>query len=361
MTKKTHFDDLINALIDFFLRKRSRGVTVIKIAGGLLLALIVGYSLSINIPLPDGPITLSWSDTGVGPFVSFLLFGSALALLAFGAFLTWQEHKADSRKKVFVLEFRGLRDWNGPPLSESVPMTIDGQREQILIDLRQRVVDGYIVAPQVAIDRIMSLQSDLERREAALDRRDFKYVVGGLAPVPLTFLTGIVLDDETPYTLMDWDRHTKVWRSLDEEDDGRRFSTHGLDSVSSQAAEVILAISASYAVDLANAQKKCAGLQVVHLELVGATNASHWSEAKQIALGKQFLDTVLTLSKKGVQRIHLFFAGPNSLVLRFGSLYDKRNLPAVTIYQYDQGNTQPFTWSVEMPVAGRSAARLIGT
>jgi len=359
MTKKPHIDNLISALIDFFLRKRSRGVTIIRVASGLLIALIVGYSLSISIPLPGGPLVLSWSNSGVGPIVSFILFAFVFALLAFGAFLTWHEHKADSRKKVFVLEFRGLRDWNGPPLSESVPAAIEGQREQVLIDLRQRVADGYIVAPQGAIERIISLRGDLERRESAMDRRDFRYVIGGLAPVPLTFLTGVMIDDEMPFTLMDWDRHAKAWRSLDQADDGKRFVVDGLSAVPNQTREVIVGISASYNVDVINAQKKCPGLPIVHLQLDGANNDSHWSEEKQVALGRQFLETVLALSKGGVQRIHLFFAAPNSVVLRFGSLYDKRNLPAVRLYQYDQGGPQPFTWAIEMPVAGKATAQLI--
>lgn len=56
------------------------------------------------------------------------------------------------------------------------------------------------------------------------------------------------------------------------------------------------------------------------------------------------------LKGRGVQKVHLFFAGANSLVLRFGSVYDKRNLPALTVYQYESST---FTWGVNMPVAGR--------
>ena len=66
----------------------------------------------------------------------------------------------------------------------------------MLVDLRQRVKDGEIVAPEAALEDLVSLPADLKRRENGYDRRDLTLVYGGLTPVPFTFLTGVLIDDE---------------------------------------------------------------------------------------------------------------------------------------------------------------------
>ena len=59
-----------------------------------------------------------------------------------------------------------------------------------------------------------------------------------------------------------------------------------------------------------------------------------------------------------MKEVHLIFAGPSSLVARFGSHYDKRNLPSVIVYQYEQQAEPPFPWGIRMPVAGLKQAEI---
>jgi len=358
MSNKKHWDNFVSAAIEWVFRKKSRGVIVLKSGVALLVALIAGLTLSFTIPTPNGSFTIGWGNSGVDPIISFVLIGLAVFVAGAGVWLVFKEAAAEKRKRVFVIELRGLRDWDGPPLSEHVPSALVGTREQITIDLRQRVTDGVIVNPAAALARINNLRLDLEAREATLDSRDFVYVVGGLAAVPLTFLTGVVLDDETPITFMDWDRHNRTWHALGDADDGKRFEVEGLASVTS-VGEVILAVSASYSVDIANAQLRVPGAPLVQMKLDGANTTSHLSGKKQIALGEQFLDVCLSLQSKGVTKVHLFLAAPSSLTFRLGTLYDKRNLPPVSIYQYERGEQQPFAWAVDMPVAGLREPRLV--
>jgi hypothetical protein len=324
----------------------------------LLVAVIAGLTLSITVPTPSGSVTVGWGNTGVDPLLSWALVGVAVAIVFVGVGLLLKEVAGEDRKRVFVVELQGLRDWNGPPLVDHVPLSLVGRRDHIPVDLRQRVLDGVIIDPTVALSKITSLRNDLATREAGMDRRDFSYVAGGLAPVPLTFLTGILLDDETPIRFMDWDRHARAWHSLDNPDDGKRFSVDGMSTLGGSIGEVVLAISASYAVDIANAQALFPNLPLVQMRIEGATATSHLSASKQIALGRQFFDTCLELHAKGATKVHLFLAAPSSLALRFGTLYDKRNLPPVAVYQYEPGRPQPFVWAVEMPVAGVQQPRI---
>ena len=64
----------------------------------------------------------------------------------------------------------------------------------------------------------------------------------------------------------------------------------------------------------------------------------------------EFLTTIVRLADSGVATIHLFLAAQNSVVFRFGRIYDKRNLPRVLVYQYQKGREVEHPWSIDMPV-----------
>jgi SMODS-associated and fused to various effectors sensor domain/SAVED-fused 2TM effector domain len=359
MNLRSHFDNFIAALIEWVFRRKSRGLTIMRAGSVLLLTMLAGVSLKLTIPTRFGSFALSWGDTSIGMLITYILIMLAVGMIIIGLMLALKEANMEGRKRIFVIELRGLRDWDGPPLADHIPASLVGKREPILLDMRQRIQDGVIIDPNAALKRIMSLRSGLALLENGVDRRDFGYAVGGLAPVPLTFLVGVILDDEIPITFIDWDRHARKWHWLGEADDSKRFIIDGMNAIPTRVDEVILAISASYQVDLANARARLSSFPVVHLKLDGASTSSHLSSAKQIALGRQFLDTCLQLHSREVKRIHLFLAAPSTLALRFGTLYDKRNLPPIVVYQYEQGKPQPFAWAVDMPVAGASEPRLI--
>ena len=309
--------------------------------------------MDVSFPFKNGRIDVGFDSVGGAPFL--LVYGVAIiGFFLIGAGFVWYrvEQKRLSRKKVIVVEVRGLRDNSGTPLVESIPSSWKGHRDQILIDIRQRIKDGEIVEPEAALADVISLTSDLRRREGGLDRRDFTFVYGGLAPVPFTFLTGVLIDDENSVRIFDWDRHTEGWRQLDGKDDGKRFKPADLSQVPDSSQEVALAVSVSYGVNANDVRAKVGRVPIVTLDLEDGSPNCHWAEEKQIALGEQFLNTVIGLGNRGVRRIHLFLAAQNSVVFRFGRLYDKRNLPEVVVYQFQRAETPPYPWGILMPVSG---------
>jgi hypothetical protein len=353
-------DYVIRRLIDWYTRIRSPFVYMIASGISLVGLVLLGVSFSFIVPTQNGPFSFSFdSGSAIPPLVVWWLLIVATILMICGIIGVFLNLNRTSRKRVIAIEVRGLRDWNGPSLKEGLPTHLVGQRELVLIDLRQKVNDGVIVDPEVAMSKILEIRSQIETREQGRDRSDLLYVYGGLAPVPLTFLAGICLDDESPITVLDWDRETRGWRELDELDDGLRFKISGLQKDSDFNSRVTVAISASYKVDVAGALQRSGATELIHLELEGATTSSNWSEEKQSKLGSQFLEVIKHLQDHGVREVDLFLAGPNSLVLRFGMAYDKRNLPAVTVYQFDSSATPPFTWGIRMPVAGQQKPSLI--
>ena len=352
------FRHFIKLLIDWLFRRRSPALFIMR--AGLICEILAfgsGWTFGISVPFQNDQLTLSFDSAGGAPM--FLTFGAGvigLALLVIG--FVWEicryrdERKSLDRKKVLVIEARGLRDASGTPLIEAIPENLKGHRDHILVDMRQHIKDGEIVAPEAALAKLISLPIDIRRRENGFDRRDLTLVYGGLAPVPLTFLTGILIDDESTVSILDWDRHKEAWRELNESDDGKRFGTPKYDKIPVGTLEVALSMSVSYGVNEKDVRTKVGKMPLIVLNLEDGSPNCHWSEEKQRSLGKQFLKTIVGLGNRHVKRIHLFLAAQNSVTFRFGRLYDKRNLPEIVVYQYQRGSTPPYPWGILMPVSG---------
>jgi hypothetical protein len=356
---KQHVNHALSSFIDWIFRRKHPARLLVLAGVGLLTVVVGGLALDIRFSSGTKSASLSFTtDAGGAAALTYLVAGLGAVLVVVGLWWLVADWRQESRKRVLVLEFRGLRDWRGAPLSEAVPAQIEGRRESRVVNLRQGVLDGVIVDPQAAIDRLMPLRRELDLVEEGYDRRDVRYVAGGLAPVPMMFLAGVLIDDEGPVTLLDWDRQAQIWRPLIGDDDGERFEVSGIDTLVPELDAVILAVSVSYLVDLPAAHSRVGMLPAVQLRCPSLTTDNHWSEEKQTALAQQFIDALIAIKSAGIQRVHLFMAGPNSVVLRFGMNYDKRNFPLVTVYQYEPGTPSTFSWGIIMPVAGASQAAM---
>ncbi|MFY7928314.1 MAG: SAVED domain-containing protein, partial [Oligoflexus sp.] len=254
-------------------------------------------------------------------------------------------------------EGRGLREDDGSPLTEAVPADIVGNRIGVLLDLRQHK-DGVVIDPEELLLDVDSTRRQVQQHAKHGDSRDVTLVYGGLTPVPFTFLSGVVFDDEGRIVVMDWDRTREAWRSLDGDDDGRRFQIEGLDGIGG-AKEVVLAVSFSYQVRSENIATTFSH-PVVRMTMPDQAS-SHWSQAMQNELAAQFLDVAKQLEANGVSTIHLLLAAQNSVVFNLGRRYDKRNLPSLIVYQYEANREKRFPWGVRMPVSGERTPVIVGS
>lgn len=351
---------ILSLAVELLRRRRHPAVWLACVSASLFAIAFSGQALSWSIPIGNNQIVLQFANDGGAPALAFWgLFWVAATVMAWGFLWFCWDVKKDNRKRVVVLEVRGLRDFDGSSLTAAVPNAVRGQREPRLIDLRQGSKDGRVGDPQTALDKLSALPALLKSFEGGGDRCDYTLVYGGLAPVPFTFLTGTLVDDEGSVVVMDWDRHKARWRELDGLDDGARFEEEGLVSIEEGKPELILAVSVSYRVDYPAISEKLPGLPIVRLTLQGGTTDSHWSRDKQVAIGQQFLNTVIKLGNLGVGRIHLFLAAPNSVVFRLGQLYDRRNLPELVVYQYERHAPLRYPWGVRMPASGESKGALV--
>ncbi|MEM5585788.1 SAVED domain-containing protein [Roseibium sp. AS2] len=319
-----------------------------------VLVTLLGWNWVVKATIRD-EYSVEVGSTNVLPeWVQWPLVALFVAIFVFCVWIGWKrfsrENELRDRKKVIVIEGRGLRDDDGSPLTAAVPSEIIGHRIGIMLDLRQRK-DGVIVDPGDLLNEVDAGRRTIQQHSKHGDAQDVTLVYGGLTPVPMTFLTGVIFDDEGKIVVMDWDRNREAWRSLDSGDDGQRFKMEGFQDFSS-AAEVVLAVSASYQVRPENIATTF-DLPVVGLSLPDL-NSSHWSQGKQNALAGQFLEAAKFLEAKGVTTIHLLLAAQNSVVFNLGRRYDKRNLPSLIVYQYEASNEKKYPWGVRMPVRGET-------
>lgn len=347
---KKHVDHFLTSAIDWIFRRRSPGLSLIRVGVPMFAVLLAGWAVKFSYPMDKGPFTFSL-DTGASTplFILIAATSVALILIIVGLILVVRDEHRNGRRKVIAIELRGLRDTSGQPLKDKVPARIMGRRDQLLVDIRQGA-DGRVSDPEAALKKLTALPATIEQHEAGLDRSDVTFVAAGLAPVPFSFLMGVLLDDETSVELMDWDRSSENWRRLDGQDDNERFSVSGFDKLGN-AKEAVLAVSFSYPTNSSAIAKTFKGLPVVQMELANGNADAHWSADKQAALAAQFFETAKKFCATKVRRLHLILAAPNSVVIRFGRSYDKRNLPELVVYQYENGQDPAYPWGILMPVA----------
>lgn len=350
-----HLDNFIAGAIDWLWRKRSPGLTLIRISITVLLALLgTSWAMKIIVPSPSGTFQVAFDmNQGTPAYLIIVSLMLTVILFVVGTILLILEERSLGKKRAIAIELRGLRDTTGQALKDKIPRNISGRRDQILVNIRRS--DGRIFDPEDALQQIVHLPTSIANIEAGVNRADIGYVAGGLAPVPFSFLMGIQLDDESSVMLMDWDRNGNYWRALDGNDDGCRFVVTGIDEIG-QAEEIVLSVSVSYQTNLTAITSTFSGHPIVSMTLPMLATDGHWSEAKQTALAQEFFNTTRALCGTNVKRVNLILAAPNSVVIRFGRIYDKRNLPALTVWQYENGQNPSYPWGINMPVAGRTTS-----
>lgn len=352
---------LIEKVVDYWVRRRHLGIR------------LLGYSTIVLIALSGGFAFKAKGLAGIADVLEFSTGDGLPSHLLSAAFLltslTWlvglvmvirtflQEQREADARRVLVVELRGLVDTSDRPLLGSIPRTVPGRRIDCLVNARPYL---SVSPPQVgeALTELQHIRRELRQTRGDTSRENVTVVAGGVMQVPLQFYAGTLLDDEGAVTLYEWERTGRTWKALAEADDGSRFTIAGLDGLE-EADEVVLAVSASYQVSMPNIESTFPGLPVVHMARENPLPNGLWSEASQVALTQQFLQTLGALANNGVKAVHLVLAAPAALSIRFGMAYDHRNMPELRCYQRDQEQVPPYPWSIRMPKGGKPVEHLL--
>jgi hypothetical protein len=353
---------MVELLLNYYVRPRSPGL---KLSGwGVAIILVsLGANWAFSIKGESGSSRLSLElDTTDGPsaLISGVAFWFGLALAVVGSatvlFDLRAMTKAANRNRVLVFEFRGLRDTADKPLLGAIPAKYVGQRIDCHIDVRQYLEsDPPNVASAIAAANQIPTMLTLHRGSTLWS--DVTVIAGGLAPVPLLFYTGMLLDDGGSKVHFDWERTKRQWQELSDADDGCRFKITGLETVGG-GDQAVLAISSSYKVAAADIAECFGPVPLVTMEFADSALNKLWSEEKQAALVAQFLEVISRLSDKRITTVHMVLSVSASLGLRLGAAYD-RNMPQAKVYQYEPKKSPKYPWSIAMPRSVGQPAELV--
>ena len=328
---------------------------VLGIGGGLVFELafaVTDKDRSIDIGLL-GTSTPAWMAA-----ITFVLGLSFCALAIFICHSDWKRNRELLKRQVcLVVEMRGLRDTPATPLLDYVQKQSSIACHPLTIDVRESLYDGEISDPDRALSKVKTINERIVEAGQQRNPSDLSVVFGGLAPVPFTFLAGLLVDDERYVEILDWNRNKRSWSSLDDDDDGERFVISEMTDVNGPS--VSMCLSVSYEIAPALVQGTFPNQPIVSMNLSSRSPDNHWSEIKQQALGQQFTETILTLQSVGVNKIDLFLSAQMSFVFRLGALYDKRNMPVIFVHQYEPGEPPTYPWAVAMPVSGQRDATIV--
>lgn len=341
----------IKKAADWFFRKRSPALITVRVGSALSLVTLAGsWAVSFVYRDTDRSLELGYQSSSTAQFILVLGFIVGIAITVFGVAWEYQryrnENKRNSKRKTIVIEQRGLVDTSDSPLDDYLKLTCPWQVYSIVNDIRERLVDNVITRPDLALVKVNHLKISIAEKTAQSATSDISIAYGGVFPVPLTFYTGYLIDDESQITIYDWNRDEGQWCELEADDDGEQFI---VEQPRLTEKSVVLAISVSYPVDRQAIQSVFADIPVHYLSLPSLNRNNLWSKLKQDRLSGEFFEYCKILLGQGVEHIHLVLASQNSIAFRLGQAYDKRNLPSISVYQYERHQSVRYPWCVEIP------------
>lgn len=351
---KSYFLAVVD-LIKFFrpsfagrLVKSGVALEVLSFAG---YKLIFAYERYTN----NDHVTVGISSTDTSEWVLNGLGILGVLLMLSGLWIGWNDwltvRRSNSRKKNIIIELRGLSATLNQSLKSSISKTMSGQVDEVLVEIGHHVTAGTSSELEKGLEKVNNIHSRIENAIAGKDPDDISIHVGAIAPIPFQFLLGVILDDEFSPNIWEYERLKNEWQTLDQNDLSIVLNEQIDPSISSQDTEVVVVVSATFAVLDSTITNTWPDLKVAKIENPTATPNSIWTEADQILIVQSFLRVMALLKNRGVKKVHLLLAASPSMCIRLGRHFDQRNLPEVTVYQFDR-NLDRYTWGVEIASIG---------
>lgn len=339
-----------------FLRPSFAG-TLVKCGVALEVLSFGGYKLIFEYDryINNGHVAVGISTSETSEIVLNILgiFGAILLISGFWIGIKdWAAlRRNNSRKKNIIIELRGLSATLNQSLKSSISTTMTGQVDDILVEIGRHVTAGTPSELEKALDKVNNIHTRIETAIAGKDPGDISIHAGTVAPTPFQFLFGVILDDEFSPNVWEYERLKNEWQTLDQNDPSIVVNELIDPLISSQDTEVVVSVAATFAILDSTISNTWPNLKVAKIENPTATPNSIWTEADQILIVESFLRIMALLKNRGVKKIHLALAASPSICLRLGRHFDQRNLPEVTVYQFDR-SLDRYTWGVEIASIG---------
>lgn len=323
----------------------------------------LNFSIELISYLSGRPFVVSLlSEDPIVAFAQYVILTLGVLMIALSLPMFWRghsnQHSLLKRRKNILVEVRGLYTATETPVDIDSFGLPPGRTENYRIDFKP-ATQASLVDPRAILEKVTPLKSHLENLTSGLEFTDFTILVGGLAAVPAMVLVGVEIGNKSNTIIYDWVRPNGPWRALDDEDNGVSLvlDIDTLPTVGEE--EIVLAISVSYQVDYSAITASFPGLSVVRLRVEEAVVDSVWSLDKLKRYSQTFTNTIQTLMRLGVKRVHVVMAAPNSVSLSFGMHYDGRNMLDLVVYQYEKSNSPAYPWGILMPTHAKPQPTLV--
>lgn len=344
---------LLNKALDFWILRWSRlSPAYFYFRAGLVImgfAFPIGWGLELliqNEQLSGGLALMNSNNLPVIIRYVILLTGFSSVLWSFKVHHSFQKER--ERRKVIVVEQRGLRVLLSSTVADDLPLSLIGTPDPILIDHTPFVDDsGTVTDPRQSLTCISNVRTEIQSRVRHMDKQDTTIVYGGLASVPFTFLAGQLIDDEHKTLIMDWDRGASHWRELNGDEVVVLPAISGVEQAIGQE-EVIIGIAISYPLEMDAIKTLHPDLPVISFSSDNFKPDNHWNAEQQATWVDAITGIIRQLCNGETKKLHVFIAAQSSVVFNIGRSFDNRLYPETLVYQYDRNTEIKYPWGLRV-------------
>ncbi|CAL2105530.1 putative SAVED domain-containing protein [Tenacibaculum sp. 190524A02b] len=327
------------------------------ILGGAILLITDAFSFSLIDLFTYNNNELKYNTDDVN--VLELIIGSILFFISIFCFIYRKKIERFSQEKfiksLLVIKHQGLGSISNINLKKRV-----AGRNYKFYNINTLTIDEIPFDKSNNYQRAVENQQQLITDYKTLIEESHEVAYFGLSRIPLTFLLGNVIGNNSNIRVFDFDRKKSSWtqishswynnilksRSKLESDNGKVLNKNSKD--------LILTTSISYSINIDDTLNVIeTPYKIINLKINNFINGKTdrlKSRKETIKLKLEFKKILDEISEKynNINTIHFFYSGPNSLAFLFGSVYSKSIHKNILVYNYNVNDSPKYSWNISI-------------
>ncbi|MDF4203107.1 SAVED domain-containing protein [Maribacter sp. SA7] len=303
-------------------------------------------------------IELAYNQVDDFNFVELIL-GLVFIILSIVFFLLKKKYelwyKTKYSRNLIAIKQQGLQATNFPDFNKKVAGKDfrSFNIHNILIDEinfdRKKEYNKALINQDYIISDIINLKNSLINHELAY---------WGISRIPLTYRLGVKLSDTQTINVFDYNRKKQKWNQLSYSRvknlliRSNKFSIKKSNIHKASSEDLILSISTTFNVSKDECLKVIPNYYKIYelsMSNIGHGKRDRFKTINEInTLSEQFRQLMDEISTDpNIKTVHLFYAGPNSLAFKFGTVLSESIHPNMRVYNYTRSDTPCFSWAYD--------------